>query len=116
MAEIKTATALKQEDLPVVERNTPRKSPPPMVDLLKVLLKIKCTQVGIASRLVASAAEVESLASDPTSDIRAVHGWRYDIFGRDALAMIDGKRALTSKNGQIAVVEVLESEDETGSE
>ncbi|WND02182.1 ribonuclease D [Temperatibacter marinus] len=103
---IDAALEVSDEDLPKLDRNKPRKQPPPMVDLLKVLLKIRCNEVGVAPRLVASAAEIETLATNPEADIRPVQGWRMDVFGKDALAMINGKMALTARDGQITVVEV----------
>lgn len=96
--------------LPQLARAKPRPATPPMADLLKVLLKIKCEQARVAARMVASAQELEQWAAEPhKTDLRAFHGWRNDIFGKDAKKLMSGDLALTANNGSIEVVE-LESE------
>ncbi len=102
--------ALPESELPHVARAKPRPATPPMADLLKVLLKIKCDQARVAARMVASAQELEQWAADPhKTDLRAFNGWRNDIFGKDAKKLMAGDLALTANKGSIEVVE-LESE------
>lgn len=66
----------------------------PVVDLLKVLLKMKCDAHGVASKLVANSADIEAIAADDHADVPALHGWRRDLFGDDALALKHGRLAL----------------------
>jgi ribonuclease D len=66
----------------------------PVVDLLKVLLKMKCDAHGVASKLVANSADIEAIAADDHAQIPALHGWRRDLFGEDALALKHGRLAL----------------------
>lgn len=96
--------------LPKIERAKPRPSTPPMADLLKVLLKQKSQEAKVAARMVASAQELESWAAVPDTDIRAMHGWRYEIFGADAQKLMKGDLALTARKGEIDIVE-LEAEE-----
>jgi len=63
----------------------------PVVDLLKVLLKMKCDEHGVASKLVASSADIDALAADDNADIPALRGWRRDLFGDDALRLKHGR-------------------------
>ncbi len=101
---------LPDSELPQLARAKPRPATPPMADLLKVLLKIKCEQARVASRMVASAQELEQWAAEPhKTDLRAFHGWRNDIFGKDAKKLMAGDLALTANKGSIEVVE-LETE------
>jgi len=97
-----------EDQLPHIARAKPRPATPPMADLLKVLLKIKCQNAKVATRMVASAAELEAWAASPDSDIRAKHGWRYDIFGADAIKLMAGDLALTALNGDIDIIELEE--------
>lgn len=100
-----------EKDLPKIAKAKPRPATPPMADLLKVLLKIKCEEARVATRMVASAQELEAWAADPQkTDLRATHGWRDDIFGKDARKLMKGDLALTASKGNIEVVE-LEEED-----
>ena len=78
----------------------------PAVDLIKVLLKIKCDQHGVASKLVASAADVEAIARDDSADVPALHGWRREVFGEDALRLKHGRIALSADGPNLKVVEV----------
>ena len=107
---IEQANALPADALPRVDRGKPRNPTPPMADLLKVLLKIKCQEAGVAPRMVASAQDIESWAADPAQDFPGLHGWRRAIFGEDALKLLDGSLALTVHGQNIDVVE-LEPED-----
>ena len=101
-----------EDQLPHIARAKPRPATPPMADLLKVLLKIKCQDAKVATRMVASAAELEAWAASPKSDVRAKHGWRFDIFGADAMKLMAGDLALTARSGDIDIVE-LEDDEET---
>jgi ribonuclease D len=76
----------------------------PLVDLLRVLLKLCCEDNGVAQKLVANSAELEMIAADDQADVPALHGWRHEVFGRDALALKHGKLALTAAGKRIRVV------------
>lgn len=98
-----------ESDLPKIAKAKPRPATPPMADLLKVLLKIKCEQARVATRMVASAQELEAWAAEPhKTDLRAMHGWRDDIFGKDARKLMKGDLALTANRGNIEIVELEE--------
>jgi ribonuclease D len=66
----------------------------PVVDLLKVLLKMKCDEHGVASKLVCNAADIEAIAADDNARVAALHGWRLDLFGADALKLKHGRLGL----------------------
>lgn len=74
----------------------PRKAKPPasVVELLRVLLRLKAEQHDVAQRLIATADDLEEIAADDDADVPALHGWRREIFGEDALKLKAGKLAL----------------------
>jgi ribonuclease D len=76
----------------------------PVIDLLKVLLKMKCEAHDVAQKLVASAADLERIAADDSADVPALKGWRRELFGEDALALKHGRTALTVKGRKLATV------------
>ncbi|MDQ7018795.1 MAG: ribonuclease D [Robiginitomaculum sp.] len=76
----------------------------PVVELLKVLLRIKSEELGVAPRLIANAADIERLAAFDDADIPALKGWRLQAFGNDALRLKKGELSLTLK-GKRAVIE-----------
>jgi ribonuclease D len=76
----------------------------PSVDLLKVLLKIRCDQQGVAQKLVASSDDLAAIAADDEAEVPALHGWRRELFGEDALALKYGRIALAMRGPNIEVV------------
>ena len=78
----------------------------PLVDLLRVLLKLRSEEHGVASRLVASGDDLERMAASDSAEVPALVGWRREVFGEDALRLKHGKLALTAAGKQIHVMRV----------
>jgi ribonuclease D len=71
-----------------------------MVDLLKVLLKAKSEEWGVAAKLIATSQDLEILANEKIPDLPVLKGWRKKLFGTDALRLKAGKIALSfGENG-----------------
>jgi ribonuclease D len=105
LAAIERALTLPDADIPAPPSR--QELPPglgPLVDLLRVLLKLRCEENDVAQKLVANAADLELIAADDRADTPALQGWRHEIFGRDALALKHGKLALTARGKRIEVV------------
>jgi len=88
----------------------PRADPPPglgpLIELLRVLLKQRCEEHQVAQKLLATAEDLEAIAADDEAPVRALSGWRREIFGRDALALKHGSLALTVRRNRISLVEL----------
>ena len=69
-------------------------------DLLRVLLKSCSESTGVASKLIASAGDLDSLAAGDRS-IAALNGWRFEVFGKSALELCDGKIGLSVKGTKV---------------
>ena len=80
----------------------------PLIELLRVLLKQSCEAHQVAQKLVATTEDLEAIAVDDQAAVPALSGWRYEIFGKDALALKHGRLALTVRRNRIALVEVAE--------
>jgi ribonuclease D len=95
LAAIAEAKALPDEQLPEAQngRDGPRPSPA-LVSLLKVLLATKCEQHHVANKLVASSEDIDRLVLEDAPDVPALHGWRAEVFGADALALKQGRISL----------------------
>lgn len=78
----------------------------PVVDLLKVLLKQRCELHHVAQKLVASTADLEQIAADDEAPVRALSGWRREIFGADAIRLKHGKVALGAVHGRVEILQV----------
>ena len=77
-------------------------------DLLKLLLKIRSREIGVAARLVAKADELEQLAAGEREDLPLLTGWRYEEFGRDALDLVEGRVAFAVRDGKLKVTHTKE--------
>ncbi len=76
------------------------------LEMLKMLLRINCAEEDVAAKLVADAEDLEQLAVEAQPDIPAMHGWRFEMFGRDALDLKAGKIALRLERGRVKKVAV----------
>jgi len=94
------------ENLPKIDRSREKlQVNPALADLLRVLLKAKTENYGVASKLIASAADLDALSAG-LRDVPALRGWRNDVFGQDALRLCDGEIALAAKGGSIKTVDL----------
>ena len=78
---------------------------PALADLLRVLLKARTEASGVAARLIAPAADLDAIAAG-MRDVKALTGWRSEVFGEDALRLCDGKLALTVRGRDVEVIEL----------
>ena len=85
-------------------RSRPNKSKGPIVDLLKVLLKAKCEEHGVAQKLVATVDDLERIAAGGEREIPPLTGWRHEIFGKDALRLKRGEVALTADSNGVRLI------------
>jgi ribonuclease D len=105
LAALEEGMAVPEADCPVPP---PQRDQPaglgPLVDLLKVLLKLQCERHDVAQKLVASVADLERIAADDNAEVRAMTGWRREIFGQEALALKQGRLALGMAGKKLALV------------
>ena len=95
---------------PVIERGPPpAQAAGAVVELLKVLLKARSEDAGVASKLIATVADLEKIAVDDKAQVQALTGWRRGLFGEDALKLKRGELALVLEGSKVRVVE-LEAE------
>lgn len=77
-----------------------------VVELLKVLLKARAEDAGVASKLIATVSDLEQIANDDEAQTPALTGWRREAFGEDALKLKRGELALVLDGARVRVVEV----------
>ncbi len=112
LAAIRAGLAVPKEDHPSPEKSARDKLQvnPALADLLRVLLKARCEQEKVAQKLIASAAELDALAAGKR-DIPALRGWRAQVFGKDALALCEGKLALGARGKRVVTLPIPAMED-----
>ena len=76
-----------------------------VADLLKLLLKIRAREIDVAPRLLTRADEMEALAAG-ARDLPVLEGWRYEVFGKDALDLVEGKVAFAVEKGRMKMTHI----------
>jgi len=80
------------------------------VELLKVLLRQVSDESGVASKMIATVDDLESIAADDRADVPALQGWRRKLFGERALQLKRGDLALTVEHGKVVALEWREGD------
>ena len=111
LAAVRRALDMPKSDWPELpERRPPIRGRETLVALLQTLLKLRCEDHDVAPKLVATRDELDQIAVTSKKDLRPLHGWRYDVFGEDALALKAGRLGLTGDGGDVRVVRFDESD------
>ncbi|MBI1208363.1 MAG: ribonuclease D [Azospirillum sp.] len=105
MAAVRRGLAIPDAELPREEGTN--ETPPgaaPVVELLRVLLKLKSDDHHVASKLIASTSDLEKIAVDDDASVPALSGWRRELFGEDAIQLKHGRLALAVGQNRIRLV------------
>lgn len=105
---IELALALPQSEWPQVAKSRkPSENVTSVVAMLQLLLKVKSDIHGIAAPIIASKDDLETIALGK-HEANIMQGWRYDVFGRKAKLLIEGKLklSLNAKTKQVVFEEV----------
>nr|WP_294846207.1 ribonuclease D [uncultured Sphingomonas sp.] len=103
MAAIDGAQPMEAGELPSREPRRPglTKDAALVSDLLKLLLKIRAKEAGVAPKLIARSDDLEALAAGVREGLPILNGWRFDEFGNDALDLVEGRLAFATENGKL---------------
>ncbi|WP_171204834.1 ribonuclease D [Ruegeria sp. HKCCA0235A] len=104
LAAVKRGVNCPPDKLPKVDTSRDKlKVNPALADLLRVLLKSKTESSGVAAKLIATSSDLDQIAAGER-DVPALSGWRFEVFGEDALKLCEGKIALAAKGQSVKVV------------
>lgn len=107
ISEMQRVLADPEAHAPQIERPAhAQPAPASVVELLKVLLKAKSEHANVATKLIANVADLEKIALSDTAEVDALHGWRRQVFGEDALKLKRGEIALVLNGARVEVVEI----------
>ena len=90
----------------LAEKKSKERAPAAVLEMLRVLLKHVCDEAKIAPRLIASAQDLERLALSDDKSQPILQGWRFEVFGKQALAMKKGKIAMALEKGAIRFIDI----------
>lgn len=76
------------------------------IELLRVLLKRQCDKQHVAQKLVANRSDLEHIAIGRLNDTPLAHGWRWQVFGQHAAALMRGELGMTldPKEGEVVLL------------
>ncbi len=104
---VNKGVTLPPDQCPRLQKKEPLpKGTGPLMDLLKVLLKLRSEENDVAQKLICNTADLEKIAIDSNADVPALKGWRREVFGEDALSLKDGKIALASEARKIKIIQL----------
>jgi ribonuclease D len=101
LAVITTALKMPDNDLPPAPPHPATQATGPETELLKLFLRIKGQEHGVAAKLIATTDQLEELAAGKDAENPVLKGWRWEIFGKEALAVLKGKMGFAFKNGSL---------------
>jgi len=94
------------EDLPKADRSRDKlQVNPALADLLRVLLKARSEQLGVAQKLIATSSDLEEISAG-IHDCATLKGWRREAFGEDALRLCKGELGLKANGNHVEVFEI----------
>nr|WP_310522438.1 ribonuclease D [Polymorphobacter sp.] len=102
---LQTAEPLPTDEMPLREPQRPGLSSESalIADLLKLLLKIRSKESGVAPRLIVRGDDLDALAAGVRDGLPVLDGWRREIFGDDALALVEGDLGFVVKEGKLTM-------------
>ncbi|WP_172294861.1 ribonuclease D [Pseudoruegeria sp. HB172150] len=106
LAAVKAGVEMPKEQHPEPDlRKDAMQVNPALADMLRVLLKAKADEAGVAQKLIATASDLDALAAGERDGL-ALKGWRRDVFGEDALRLCQGEVGLAVKGEKVGVIEL----------
>jgi ribonuclease D len=105
LAAVEAGIAIPNDQCPIVaKKESAPKGLGPLMDLMRVLLKMRCEEAEVAQKLVCSTPDLEKIAGDDNADVPALKGWRFEVFGKDALALKKGQIAFAVEGRKIKII------------
>ncbi|MGZ8321595.1 MAG: ribonuclease D, partial [Rhodoplanes sp.] len=91
--------------LPRLERTRAQANASATVELLKVLLRMTAEKHGVAAKVIATVDDLDRIVAHDNADVRALKGWRRELFGEKALALKHGDLALAIERNRVIAVD-----------
>ena len=104
---IQNANRIIQEDWPNVIKTYKKSNiSSNSLELLKLLLKFSSEESGLAEKLIANNDDLRDLIEAKNNDLRVFKGWRNDIFGKEAISLLNGTLGFRLENGQVKKIQI----------
>ncbi len=73
------------------------------VDLMAALLRLRAHQAGVAPQAIASSSDLAAFARSYRDDHELLHGWKYELVGKELVSLLKGELSLSFDNGKLIV-------------
>lgn len=95
-------------DLPKKKRESEKNTA--LLELLKILLRMQSEAHDVGKSVIASDDDLHKIAGLPKgqvdTDIPALHGWRWEMFGKAAIALKNGEIAISASGKKTVMIEL----------
>ena len=103
------AAARESDEVIEIKKEPPIHPSPALVELLKVVLKAQCEMNLVTQKLIARSDDIDKIAALDEeillqSDMKCMHGWRFEVFGKAALELKNGKLLIGAKKQKIMLI------------
>ena len=107
---LQEAEPLPADEMPLREAQRPGLSSEGalIADLLKLLLKIRSKESGVAPKLIVRGDDLDALAAGVRDGLPVLESWRRELFGDDALALVEGQLGFVVKDGKLTMTRVVD--------
>lgn len=100
---IKAGIETPRKDWPRLERKPSQPMNGAAFELMRVLLKVRAQELGVAEQIIATTDDLRRLASGD-ADARQLSGWRREVFGNDAVKINEGRLAIAVAGEKLRLV------------
>ncbi len=100
---VNNALAIPKEDLPTIPKHSSSSSGNNAAsEVLKLLLKVISEKQGVAPKIIAHTDEIEKIAAlGENANVAALQGWRREVFGQQALDLLEGRTCIKFESKRI---------------
>lgn len=105
---INSALAIPKDEMPKAPKTQQQaEGSNAAAELLKVLLRLVAEREGVAAKVLATSDDIDRIASEGESaDVQALHGWRREVFGNEAIRLVRGEIGIKFEHRKIRVFEI----------
>ena len=100
---VKAGIEAPRKDWPKLERRPSQPKNGAAFELMRVLLKVRAQELGVAEQIIATTDDLRRLASGD-GDARQLSGWRREVFGNDAVKINEGRLAIAVAGDKLRLV------------
>lgn len=104
LAAVRAGEAVPEDRLPrLPRRRRPATDAQPIADVLSAVVRLRAREHGVATTLLATRDELERFAQGEREGHPLASGWRHAIVGAELEALLEGRSAVSVRNGRLLI-------------